>query len=374
MFYAQTQKIIDKNLTYLDTTSVFTGQYWDEFGITSYLIPPKAHVLMLGLSFGGGIRPILGSDKDVSLICVDYDTTSVKACRDFYKKYFPEIQFEARAAEAMAFLKSCTDKYNCIWLDIYEDNSYSHLYFNHEFFDLLKHHLTDDGVLLINSYGLPNQFSPLNKEGIQSRFCQFLSDHFKTIKMIPYRRNLTLVASRNQISIYPTKAHPSLNPLDKQTFQSFEPRLHSAQPIPKITSVLPSTGLFVEIDAQMREQWNEIRNYLSGIGQKIETNLQILDLIQDASRAQKVASQMLSEKSALIAFLPILCAGESQIKPIHVDWIFDWTIQNSEELKRNMPEIYHQIWLPQIWSMILQSSKQYRKYYFSILPLLKKDF
>ncbi len=375
MFYSQTKKIINKNLTFLDTTSVFTGQYWDEFGITSFLVPDRAEVLMLGLSYGGGVRPILSSNKEIKLTCVDNDKVSVKACKDFYRDAFPELIFQTEVADAKEFLMNDSRNFDCIWLDIYEATKYCEYYFDREFFDFLKARLSPGGVLLVNSYGLPNQFNPLSRNCVQTDFYNFLKDNFNHISSLPYRRNITFIASKSEPIIYPVIPHPSLAALDMQTLKFFKCRLAhiNSDPIEAINSDATSSVNFKDIDQQMRELWVEVRNEIESQGFKCDDNAQILDLIQNQNNASNLATQLLHDRQELISFLPILCAGESNIRNVDVDWIFDWFCKYSREIKDTFPKFYNQIWLPQLWAMVLQSSKQYRKFYFSMLALMQKE-
>ncbi|MBC7740992.1 MAG: hypothetical protein H7061_02265 [Bdellovibrionaceae bacterium] len=375
MFYSQKSKIIDHNLTYLHSQKVFTGQYWDEFALTSSLVPDNAEVLMLGLSLGGGIRPILSGDKIISLTCVDYDSPSVNKCKSFYKEYFPEIKFKAITEDAKIYLSQCSKKFHAIWLDIYEAEAYSSLYFEQDFMNLIKSSLENGGVLLVNSYGLPNHFSPLELDGVQNHLAKFLAANFESLRSIPFRRNITFVASNAPAKIYETQPQAALNAMDKFTFKFIQQKLQ-ASASQEITFNTESSAptvkeyKFGEIDNQMRAQWQELRNLIKPIGISLNENKEIVMLLENQTQCAKALKHLLDINPRLACFVPILGAGESHSQALDIGWIFDWTYNNIALLKEKLNEDFGDIWLCQLWSLVIHPNGQFKAEYFKMLEML----
>ncbi len=372
MFYSATPLKIKEKTSVVDDSQVFTGQYWDEFGVTGHLVPHQARVLMLGLAYGGGIRPILASNKKVELHVVDLDSRTNERCKDQFANHFPEIEFTVHTSDAESYLQNSSETWNAIWIDLYAFDGYIDLLSKREFLNQIKSALKPGGVALFNLFGIPNQFDPLSQPGPQSFIYSAIRKEFAEVRTLPYRRNLTVVASETSIRTYPTESHPDLSGLDKTTFNLLKRRLvwlDNAEPQAKANSLTAEEGKFEHIDQMMRSNWKVVLERLSRLGVKMDRPVQLLDLIQDRRACEEWLRQVESEES-WIEFLPILCAGESDLRTLKVDWIFEWTALNQRMLESRFPRVYNQIWLPQLWSMVLHPSKKFRKHYFGMLPLL----
>lgn len=374
MFYSQENLVVDHDLTYLHTQKVFTGQYWDEFALTCSLVPDQGKVLMLGLSMGGGIRPILSSTKKIELTCVDYDENSVENCRQLYKKCFPDVIFQSIVADAAEFLKNDTQKYDAIWFDIYESAAYSLLAFDSEFIGRIQNRLTSQGVLLVNSYGLPNHFSPIEKNGVQQNFVSFLKMQFGSVASIPYRRNMTFIASSAKAKIYSTEAHGALNAIDRFTFDFMQKRTERQISFNKIISenkVDVDQMQFAEIDTQMRQAWSNLRDGLNESGFNLKENSEFIFLIQNQNLCIQVIKHLIQNGDASVCFIPILASGESHIQRLNIDWLFDWTEENQNYLSNALKSDFQLVWMAQLWALIIHPHGRYKKYYFRYLALIR---
>lgn len=374
MFYSQSPLRIKEQTSVIDERQVFTGQYWDEFGVTAHLIPDEARVLMAGLAFGGGIRPILASGKKIELHAVDLDPRTNASCRDQFSAHFPSIKFSIHTADARSYLENESNAWDAIWIDLYAYDGYLELLLDPSFFRQVKGALKPGGVALFNLFGIPNQFQPLRQFGPQASAYSFICQEFRETRLMPYRRNMTVMASQGPLKIYPTDSHPALSQLDRATLKLFERRLNwmGKVQISSNLSHLPSSETkFEAIDRRMRAGWVEILQNLGRLDVQLEQPSQLLNLIQD----EKACDQWLrrvEQEEPWLEFLPILCAGESDLRELNVHWIFDWTVCNQDLLKSRWPRIYNQIWLPQLWSLILHPSRKFRRHYFRFLPLLNE--
>lgn len=376
MFYNENSEIIDNPSTYLNPRQVFTGNYWDEFGFTSFLVPNNAKVLMLGLASGGGLRPLFSATKNIQLKCVDIDTKSIENCRQIFDQNFAKIKFEIITAEAKKFLQDSHDLYDLIWLDLYHTDSYSELYFDHDFLALLKLHLGAKGVLAANAYGLPTQFKPLSTASAQRECARRLQQHFSFVGTIPNRRNQTLLASTTKPALLEAQPNPALSSLDKLSFYVQGARLQHLQEIPKLSEIpidLTVATKFHELDRHMRSGWQDVLQTIRFYDVSLNSPMELLDLVQNQKQCEAfLVKSLLSQNYAVIEFLPILCAGESYVHDLDVSWIFPWVLKNHHKISQNQRRHFLQIWLTQLWFLILHPSKKYRPYCFQIFALFKE--
>jgi hypothetical protein len=375
MFYCEKLQTIDTNSSYLHPQQVFAGNYWDDFGLTPFLVPDGARVLMLGLSLGGGIRPLLSSTKNISLTCVDFDQRNVERCRTLFAKSFPHLGFETMVADAWEFIESTKESYDLIWLDIYEPDSYSELCFDADFLKNLREKLTSSGVLAVNAYGIPSQFKPLQKASAQRALAYHLQNTFSFVGNLPFRRNQTLLAANTRPLFYPAQAHSDLSGLDKKSLAAQGQRLRSLQalePLKETTTDLASESQFVEIDHHMLNGWQEILKRLSEYGVTLSAPRELLGFIQNGELCSPILVQSMLRKDDFISFVAILCAGESHIQNLDVSWIFSWTVKYHHMMAKTFPEMYRQVWLPQLWALILHPDRKYRSFSFQISNLIQE--
>jgi hypothetical protein len=373
MFYSSIAKVIDTHSTYLDTKRVFTGHYWDEFALTGALAPDGAKVLMLGLSLGGGIRPILASNRSFELTAVDRDADTVARCDRFYNQHFPDLKFKAIAADALEFVQTTRETFDVIWLDIYLESGYSPLYFEPKFFEQILRCLSSSGVLLVNSFGIPNQFCPLDRPGVQTDLCAGLQSTFDFVGAIPYRRNITFVAGRSKPKIRNIEISENLLSFDKAGLLVGNLKVRDLSDLPrtKFNSDI-SLRSFHVIDIRMHDLWREVITALKRYDVYLGQPRELLQFVQDVEAAPYVLDRALEEGSELLlSTFPILAAGESHLHPLKLDWLFQWAAENSKRLQSEYGVLYRQLWLPQLLSMVLQSSGRYKHHYFQVSQLMQ---
>lgn len=378
MFYQDSSEVIDTPSTYLDPRQIFTGNYWDEFAFTSYLVPNEAKVLMLGLASGGGLRPLLASTKQIQLTCVDSDNESVEKCQQFYRSKFPDIKFDVIKTDARIYMNGCSEQYDLIWLDIYQTDSYSDLYFNIEFLKLLKRRLTSKGMLAVNAYGLPTQFKPLKAATAQRECARSLQRVFEFVGAIPNRRNQTLLATAEFPNFYKAEPHSELSAIDKKSFLIQGLRLQYLQTIQKTSENENDSNVslrFADIDTEMRKEWSLLLHKLRLQGVCLKEPIELLNFIQNPIVCREYLDKVLEKKDeSLINFIPILCAGEAFVRDLEVGWIFLWTLENFPKLIKYHNTMFVQIWLTQLWCLILHPSKKYRSYCFQIYSLFREVY
>jgi spermidine synthase len=376
MFYSQHIKIIDNPSSYLDSKQVFTGNYWDEFGLTSFLIPDNARVLMLGLGTGGGIRPLMSSTKNIDLTCVDLDGKSTEICRDLFTRNFPNLKFEIVVDDAKTFLEQSSASYDFIWLDIYRSDSYSELYFEQDFHDLVKLRLTAEGVLAVNAYGIPTQFKPFSVNSVQRETARVLQNTFSFVGAIPNRRNQTIIASAGSPKVLPSYPHPELSALDKRSFLVQGVRVQYIDQLATLDKNevnLKVQAQFVELDRHMKSGWLELIERLKSRNLSVSAAIDLLALVQDAERAKSVLDDgLMNSYFEDLDFIPIVCSGESFLRDLDVEWVFRWMLNNYKNIPAEHRRRFVQVWLTQAWSLILNPSRKYRPQCFQIFNLFEE--
>lgn len=373
MFYCKNLKVIDNNSSYLDPQRVFSGNYWDEFGLSPYLVPENGKILMLGSALGGGIRPALSSSKTIHLTCVDLDSKTVERCRQIYRQSFPGLKFRMEVADAKEYVTSTTEKFDLIWLDIYEIDSYCQLYFDSDFIKKIQSCLSNRGVLAVNAYGIPNQFKPLEVQSAQRAMAGVLQSCFPFVAGIPFRRNITFLCSEMKPQIHPADFHSSLSNLDKKTFVIQGQRLKHLKSLPAVGLVhsnLIFESKFSQIDSHMRQGWIKVLKTLENYQIKLNHPYDLLSFIQNKILCSAFLDEALTKKES-VTFIPILAAGESQTQNIDVAWLFDWFLENHEKVLSHNSVEYYQIWLPQLWFLVLHPSAKYRPYCFRVFSLFE---
>lgn len=376
MFYAPQSPKISNQWTHLDPSQVFTGQYWDEFGLTPHLVPDGAKVLMLGLARGGGIRPILSSTKELHVTAVDLDKALVAECQTQFANDFPVLNFTSLVAEARDYIFANQNLFDCIWLDVYLEDSYSELYFDNDFFQQVRASLTKTGVLMINAYGLPNQFKPLTRGGAQAQHLLSLARVFDFVAAIPHRRNLTFIACDEKPIVYSSSPHPQLNLIDRRSMQGHSLRLMDLQCIDmaNVYSRPLESLKFRVMDQHMQSLWPEMVADLQRLGCKLSAPIEILRLIEDPIASAAVLDNALINRAELVlACFPILYAAEFQMRDLNIEWLLNWFLKNAEELRNENPRAFREIWLAQLWAIILRAPERLEKHQNILWTVMEKE-
>jgi hypothetical protein len=153
-------------------------------------------------------------------------------------------------------------------------------------------------------------------------------------------------------------------------------RLQHLQEIPKLSEIpidLTVATKFHELDRQMRSGWQDVLQTLRFYNVSLNSPMELLDFVQNQKQCEAfLVKSLLSQHYAAIEFLPILCAGESYVHDLDVSWIFPWVLKNHHKISQNQRRHFLQIWLTQLWFLILHPSKKYRPYCFQIFALFKE--
>ena len=193
----------DPNHTYLSTNVLFgvqsvyvksgelTGMYYD-YAMAAPLMtasPNTADILVLGMGTGTYAKQCMTYFKGVTAEGVEID----EKITDLAHMYF-ELPEEVKVTtyDGRAFLSACDKKYDVIMVDAYQDITIPFQMSSVEFFRLVKEHLNEGGVMVVNM----NMRSE-SSDGINGYLSDTISEVFGNIYTaeVPNTTNLELFAS-----------------------------------------------------------------------------------------------------------------------------------------------------------------------------------
>ncbi|MGB0454090.1 MAG: hypothetical protein ACPGJV_10290 [Bacteriovoracaceae bacterium] len=379
MFYSNDEVKIQNQFSSIDGKQIYTGTYWDEFGLSQAFLPYDSDVLVLGLAEGACVRPIHASGRVGSLDCVDYDGKLLAKCRSLFEKKFREIPFQTYESCAFDFLGQTTKKYDLIWIDLYLKESYSPIYFNPYFWKLASEKLNPRGRVLVNSFGLPMHLKPFSTDNPQFKFLNFINLQFDEIRVIPYRRNMTLVIEDKKSPL--NFSVPSLKLCDQMVMKTFAHKYYHAEKLSDLLKIKTSSELgelkLESIDVSMRAGWKlfieKLNDRIRDLKLKrplLKAPREIRDLVQDEVSSLSLLEDMLKKKSREIIFFPVFLSGEVNCSELDVTWFVNWFFQNHNRLRLEMKEIFFSYFLPLITSIVINPNASSKSYSFRMNQVL----
>lgn len=379
MYYSNNELNINNKMTSLDGSQIFNGTYWDEFGLAHAFLQENSRVLVLGLAQGACIRPLLSTGKIKELTCIEIDDDAAKNCSAVYSKHFPDLEFDITRNDASDFLKQTEKKFDLIWVDLYLDNGYTDLYFNSEFWKDIKKTIAKNGIILINSFGLPMHLDPFRGNNGQSKFLKLMSQLFPKLKYIPYRRNMTLIIEEGSTNL--NTEVPSIKLFDQMIIKSHILKYKNSMTLPEISSKQNcDANTFAIIDIEMRQKWMEIVSLINNYSDKynlnisrINTPIEIRDLVHNDKLCMELLDKLLETRNEKIIWLPVFIGGEINCSKLNASWFMTWFIQNRNLLKNMMSSEYYSYFLPQVTAMVVNPNKNYRKYIFQLNEILNNE-
>lgn len=128
--------------------------YSDSLHLARMMRPQVRKVLLIGLGGGTPIRQFNHYYGDVEFDAVDIDPLVVKASQDWFH-LVPGPKLRLHVADGRTFLRRSNQKWDLIILDAYTQNRYGATIppqlVTREFFEELKEHLTDGGIVHYHS-------------------------------------------------------------------------------------------------------------------------------------------------------------------------------------------------------------------------------
>ncbi len=154
----------------------------------------KAEMLILGMGSGTYATQCRRYFDNVSIEGVEIDDKITMLARRFFD--LPE-DVDVTTYDGRAYLGAVDKKYDVIMVDAYQDITIPFQMSSVEFFTLVKEHLTDDGVMVVNMNMRGR--SDRKKADINDYLADTISSVFENVYMaeVPYSTNTELFASNS---------------------------------------------------------------------------------------------------------------------------------------------------------------------------------
>ena len=196
----------DDDCTYLSTNVLFgvqsvyvksgelSGMYYD-YAMAAPLMterPDTADILILGMGTGTYAKQCTRYFSNVTAEGVEIDDRITDLAREYFE--LPE-NISVTTYDGRAFLAACDKKYDVIMVDAYQDITIPFQMSSVEFFTLVRDHLTDGGVMVVNM----NMRSD-SADGINNRLADTISEVFGSVYTVDVdsSTNRELFASNNK--------------------------------------------------------------------------------------------------------------------------------------------------------------------------------
>lgn len=178
-----------------------TGMYYDYAMAAPLMIPDidtkDMEVLVLGMGTGTYATQCKKYFGDMEIEGVEIDEKITGLSRQYF--HLPD-NVHVTTYDGRAFLNATDKKYNIIMVDAYQDITIPFQMSSTEFFTLVKEHLADNGVMVVNMNMHSNEEGNIN---------QYLADTISSVfsevytANVPYSTNRELFASNN-VNLYKT--------------------------------------------------------------------------------------------------------------------------------------------------------------------------
>jgi spermidine synthase len=194
-----------------------------------------ANVLMIGLGGGSAQKAFEHYYPAVSIQTVEIDPLVVQTARDYFKFKESEKQ-KAFVSDGRVFLRRSTARYDLIILDAYVGGRYGSGIPQHlatrEFFELVRDHLTTNGVVAYNVIGTISDWHA----DIVGAIYRTLKTVFPQVYLFPAKssRNVVLLATNakgntdlnglRQRAALLMQTHRLTLPAFRERLESFDPR------------------------------------------------------------------------------------------------------------------------------------------------------
>ncbi|MBI2027910.1 MAG: hypothetical protein HYS98_08955 [Deltaproteobacteria bacterium] len=342
---------------------IYSGKYWDEFSLPSLLLDFPHRVLMLGLGQGAGLRPILATGQVKEIVAIDNDISAIQETQRIYKKFFPKLQFSCIHQNAKEFLESNTSNtFDIIWVDLYSSDGYGSDISNPSFYKLLKKMITPQGIIALNSFGLPPHLNPLGNDTFANLILFQLHTNFSHVRYLPYRRNFTFFASNNIFPLPPfVLPQEHLKQGDKLVSQIQKLRLCSIiKSVPQQPNTETNSSAFIELQKKMSLRWfpflEEFNNQCKACfknNQSLEKPQDLFKFFDDKVRAEQLLTYLVAHNRKENIFFPVFIAAEKERFEDNATWFIDFVLKNWGFLFESIPQDFIHFYLPQTAAMMI---------------------
>ncbi|PEW80272.1 hypothetical protein CN424_08635 [Bacillus cereus] len=346
---------------------IFNGSQTDDFALVN--LKNNKKILLLGGGQGGALRPFLINNPETEVYVVDLDENNIAITNAIHNKYFPFISrnikfFDINAENIYDFFEGY--QFDCICIDLYTNIGYPEFVFTINYLKKIKSLLSDNGLVILNAFGLPDHLHPLQGNNPQIYILGLLNQVFNNISYISNRRNMTMVSSMDDTPISLGKPDVKLNSHDLLAYNMLNLRWKSRFKIDKPINpgyLKPDILTKTFLNEEMFLRWDTLLNVLNKYMIDKQEPLTIQNLRDCVLNKREIFLQLtidlLRDKRIEASFLPIYLGSLSYNIKYDFSWFIEWFITNKSFIMKNHLEWGVHFGLTQIVSIIIN---QYGKY------------
>jgi SAM-dependent methyltransferase len=336
--YSERRLFFHSNESLLANDRVFTGNQIDDFAIAG--LHDSNRILLLGVGYGGSIRGLLASNPNVQVVAVDINSTSLGTCENLYKEFFPELlsQITFVHDDASRFMKEVEkNSFDAICIDLYNSGGYPEFILEKDFWNDISNSLSEDGIILANSWGLPSQLDPLSHSTAQTKMLKLMLQVFPNIKALPSRRNITFLAYRTTLNFEYPETLINLNSLDHIGLKLLFFKALISKNIEDINISNIEENLVYsikELDNLMYQEWSSLLKDINHIRRKANLGVlsQVNDLLNFPEEAQRFTEVALIYQPNIATTIPTLAGALAFNGKMKLDWYINWLVEEKSRL------------------------------------------
>jgi len=131
-----------------------TGYYYDDFALGPLLVDGR-RALVLGMGAGGTIAAARRTAPELDIDAVELDPEVVAAAFRWFGLAGDDPRLRIHIDDARRWLARHGGRYDLVQLDVYQGSPYIPFYLDTvEFFALVRAHMSDDGLLMMNLFDI----------------------------------------------------------------------------------------------------------------------------------------------------------------------------------------------------------------------------
>ncbi|WP_030543311.1 spermidine synthase [Streptomyces albus] len=350
--YSASPLLLSTSATLLAGDRVFVGNQPDDFAVGP-LAGPADTVCVLGLGYGGSLRPLLAASPASRITAVDLDPDMVTVTRALFRQHFPGTDFRTQVADASVFLEG-SERYDLVVIDIYAGESYPDFVLTEPFWRGVRGAVAPGGTALLNAWGLPEHLRPLTPPSPQHLLAGLLTPLWPHATYLSCRRNMTVVL-RDTREDDPAETlrgaeagrGTRLSPVDEAVLALQRLRLVRAADF-RVPADAPAgdTGRAVprtpeQLDAEMARRWPEMLAEVRAHADAAGADASVVGS-REFYRRREVAVPTTLELARhghpAAALLPNVAAALTFGGDTSLGWYGDWIADEAESLAAEYPE------------------------------------
>lgn len=355
--YSASHLLLNTSATLLAGDRVFVGNQPDDFAVGP-LAGPAGTVCVLGLGYGGSLRPLLAVSPESRVTAVDLDPDMATVTSALFRQHFPGADFRTVVADASSVLDG-TERYDLVVVDVFAGESYPDFVLAEPFWRRVRDALTPGGTALLNAWGLPEHLHPFTPPSPQHSLAELLAPLWPHASYLSCRRNMTVVLRDTPVTASVPVPDVRLSGVDEAVLALQRLRLaHAAEfrvpadaPAGDLDRPVPLTP--EQLDAEMARRWPEmlveVRTHADAAG--VDASLVGTREFYRREVAVPTTLELARCGHPAAALLPNVAAALTFGQDTSLGWYGDWIADEAESLAAAYPDWLTRTAMPQALAM-----------------------